>query len=509
MECETELMIEDEGMFVSIEVGNVGVRILVDTGANVTIVPVRIFGQICRIHPYCLAPVTSRVRLADGRGLPVRGKVTLPLVIGGHTYHHPVWVAEVEGDGILGSDFLSAYSCQINLQKKRFSVNPGSQGKEACGASQPQVHSAVSKDCCRVLLDRDWDIEPISEVVLPGVLEGPGEGTVGCVEPDQEGPHPEVLVARTVVKLGQGHVPVRMVNLGDEKIVLRKGTMVGHCSPVNEIVEFDSESKAQAICQRVTRTNTGERPGIPKHLQGLWEESMEDLTGTQRDQLASVLSECSEAFAETDDDLGRTNLIQHTIEIGNARPIKQRPRRLPPKRQQELEEHVDKLLELGAVEPSVSPWASPIVAVTKKDGTTRFCVDYRELNKVTEKDAYPIPYAASALESLGGNTYFCTLDLLSGYHQVEVAEHDRPKTSFCTSSRTLQYTVLPFGLCNGTSTFGRLMEMVLTRLQPSICLSYLDDIIIFGADFETTLQRLQMVLIRLKQAGLKLKPRKC
>ena len=176
--------------------GGVEMRILVDTGANVTIVPARIFGQISRIHPYCLTPVTSNVKLADGHSLSVRGKVTLPLIIGGRTFHHPVWVAEVEGDGILGSDFLSTYSCQIDLDKRSFSVNPGSPGDPTQRDSQPQVHSACNAKCYRVVLDQDWDIEPQTEVILPGCIEGLKEEMLCCVEPDQKrGLHPDLLLA--------------------------------------------------------------------------------------------------------------------------------------------------------------------------------------------------------------------------------------------------------------------------------------------------------------------------
>jgi hypothetical protein len=161
------------------------------------------------------------------------------------------------------------------------------------------------------------------------------------------------------------------------------------------------------------------------------------------------------------------------------------------------------------IEESSSPWSSPIVLVKKKDGSTRFCVDYRRLNSVTRKDAYPLPRMEDILDSLSGATAFSTIDMASGYWQCEVAESDREKTAFTTGDGLYQFKVLPFGLCNGPSTFQRLMDLVLSGAQWKSCLVYLDDVIIFGRDFREHIERLTDVLVRLRKAGLKVKPEKC
>ena len=116
------------------------------------------------------------------------------------------------------------------------------------------------------------------------------------------------------------------------------------------------------------------------------------------------------------------------------------------------------MLKCGVIEPAFSPWASPIVLVRKKDGTTRFCVDYRRLNSATLKDSYPLPRINGSIDALSDSCWFSTLDLASGYWQVEVEERDRPKTAFTTGSGLNQFTVMPFGLCNAPATFERLME---------------------------------------------------
>ncbi|GFW14943.1 retrovirus-related Pol polyprotein from transposon 17.6 [Trichonephila clavipes] len=161
------------------------------------------------------------------------------------------------------------------------------------------------------------------------------------------------------------------------------------------------------------------------------------------------------------------------------------------------------------IEPSSSPWAPPIVLVRKKDGSTRFCVDYRRLNDVTKKDSYPLLSIDDTLDTLASNTWFSTLDLKSGYWQVELHPDDKAKTAFTTGQGLWQFKVMPFGLCNASATFERLMETALGGLSYEACLVYLDGIIIVGRSFEEHLKNIRRVLQKLKEANLKLSPSKC
>ena len=143
----------------------------------------------------------------------------------------------------------------------------------------------------------------------------------------------------------------------------------------------------------------------------------------------------------------------------------------------------------------------------KKDGTYRFCVDYRSLNKATIQDAHPKP--GVSFDQLPGSQWFSTLDLMSRYWQVEMDPKDKPKTAFVCQEGLFQFNLMPFGLRNAPSTFKRLMESVLSSLQYQTCLIYLDDEIVYSKSFLEGMARLQEVLQRFRKAGLKLKAKKC
>ena len=245
---------------------------------------------------------------------------------------------------------------------------------------------------------------------------------------------------------------------------------------------------------------------MPEHLKDLYSRSTEGLNAAQQRQLPKLLLEFQDIFSKGPQDLGKTGLAKHEINTSDAVPLRQHPKRLPLAQREEAFKAVEDMQKQGIIEPSVSPWASPVVLVKKKDGSTRFCEDYRKLNDLTKKDSYPLPRIDSTLDELAGSTWFSTLDLKSGYWQVEVEEKDREKTAFSVGNGLWQYNVMAFGLCNVPATFERLMENVFGDLR---CLIYLDDVIVHASTFERELERLRLVLSRLRAANLKLNPKKC
>ncbi|GFT37120.1 retrovirus-related Pol polyprotein from transposon 17.6 [Trichonephila clavipes] len=234
-----------------------------------------------------------------------------------------------------------------------------------------------------------------------------------------------------------------------------------------------------------------------------------ELSPEQKSSAERLFQEFEDVFSRNSSDIGHTTVTQHRIDTADHPPIKQHPRRLPFAKQEEAGTLLREMQENDIIEPSSSPWASPIVLVRKKDGSTRFCVDYRKLNDVTKKDRYPLPRIDDTLDTLSGHKWFSTLDLKSGYWQVEIHPEDREKTAFTSGQGLWQFKVMPFGLCNAPATFERLMETVLKGLTFEACLIYLDDVIIGGRTFEEHLQNIRKVLSKLRDANLKLNPSKC
>ncbi|KRX48538.1 Transposon Ty3-I Gag-Pol polyprotein [Trichinella murrelli] len=172
--------------------------------------------------------------------------------------------------------------------------------------------------------------------------------------------------------------------------------------------------------------------------------SEQDSSGKHRSALAAILREFADVLSTSDEGLGRTSVVRHAIHTGDAKPVRCSPRRIPYHQRAQVEALLDEMLRRDVVEPSSSPWASPIVLVKKKDGSCRFCVNYRQLNNLTRKDAHPLLRIDDTLDALAGAQWFSTLDLVSGYWQVEVEQQDREKTAFTTPFGLYQFKVMPF-----------------------------------------------------------------
>ena len=231
-----------------------------------------------------------------------------------------------------------------------------------------------------------------------------------------------------------------------------------------------------------------------------------ELTEGQRLRLDALVREY---FASMDGTLGTVTTVEHEI-VTDSPPIRLRYYPVSPVKQQIIDEELRSLLAQGVIEPSRSAWSSPILLVPKKDGSYRFCVDYRRLNGVTKRDAYPLPYISSILDRLRGAKYLSSLDIKSAYWQVPVAEASREYTAFTVPGRGLfQFRRMPMGLTNAPATWQRLIDRVLgADLEPYV-LVYLDDIVIVSPDFETHLDLLAKVMQRLRDAGLTVSEEKC
>ena len=207
---------------------------------------------------------------------------------------------------------------------------------------------------------------------------------------------------------------------------------------------------------------------------------------------------------------GPANVETHYIEtFPDSRPIRVKPSRMFNYARAAIDAQLNRGTSADQLEPSTGPWAARVVIVKKKDGSPRFCVDYRGLNKVTIKDVYPLPRIDDTLDRLQGAKFFSSLDLASGYWQVPVHPKHRYKTAFITHRGLFQFKVMPFGLCNAPATFQRMIDMLLTGFIWEFVMAYLDDIIIYSANFNQHLEHLQLVFDKMNNVHLLFKLSKC
>ena len=205
-----------------------------------------------------------------------------------------------------------------------------------------------------------------------------------------------------------------------------------------------------------------------------------------------------------------TDMAEHVIELLDTEPFKERFWRIAPLLVEEVREHIQEMLDGGAICPSQSPWCNAVVLVRKKDGGLRFNIDFRPLNSQTKKDAYPLPRMQETMESMEGARFFSTMDLKSGFWQVKMARDSQQYTAFTVGSMGVyEFLRMPYGLCNAPATFQRLMQNCLGELNLTYALIYLDDVIVFFRTEEEHLHHLRVIFASFLEHGLKLKPSKC
>ena len=235
----------------------------------------------------------------------------------------------------------------------------------------------------------------------------------------------------------------------------------------------------------------------------------ENLAPSDHAEALALLEEYADLFSEGPHDFGLLKGTSHHLELEDSRPFRSQPYQKSKVEEAQVAIELRQLLDAGLLQPSKSPWASPLLLLRKKDGGHRVVMDYRRLNSITKKDSYPLPRIDDSLRVLGGSKYFSAMDLASGYWQVDLSPEDREKCALISSEGLFEPTRMPQGLCNAPATFQRAMDNILGDLKMSCVLVYLDDITVFSRTFHEHLTHLRLVFDRLRNAGLKLKPAKC
>ena len=285
-------------------------------------------------------------------------------------------------------------------------------------------------------------------------------------------------------------IPVHIVNMSNKAITIPENCVLGQIAPVRIVC---NSSVSVVPSQQI------EEAFPLLHL----EEH-------ERRLVHQCLERHRNVFSWGDFDLGHCDRYLHRIKLTDETPFRERYRRIPPAMVSEVRDHIQQMLDSGVIRESSSPYSSASVFVRKSDGSLRFCVDFRRLNARTIRDSHHLPRIDDTFDQLAGSSWYSNLDLKSGYWQCSMHPDDIKYTGFsCGNLGFYEYTKLPMGLVNSAATFQRLMESVMGSLNLQICLLYLDDVIVYSDSFDSHVTRLDIVLTKLEEAGLKLKPSKC
>ena len=233
-----------------------------------------------------------------------------------------------------------------------------------------------------------------------------------------------------------------------------------------------------------------------------------DVPEQYRSKIEKLVLINQDLFASKDSELVHTDTIKMQIDIGNNVPIKMKPYRAPIKNREVIDKAINEMLDADVIKRSRSPWSFPVVIVDKKDGSKRFCVDFRKLNQITKKKLLSLPLIDDILALLGEAKFFTSLDLKSGYWQVAMDEKDKEKTAFACHKGLFEFNVMPFGISNAPAVFQELMSVVLQGCN-NFATAYLDDIKVFSSTLEEHLEHLSIIFGKLRQHNLKLKLKKC
>ena len=326
---------------------------------------------------------------------------------------------------------------------------------------------------------------------------------VNIVTEPREGLDEYTVPSYSYMRPGSKRAGVALLNLSNKLVVLKKGTIVATVKAGNKIPPMlapkPHKGKEPVSDKLPEKTPTW----IEKLFSKLDLSGMESWSHNQQQQMRKVFEEYHHLFAFEDLELGKTDLVKHVIKLDNPQPFRECYCRIPPHQYEEVRQHLKEMVEIGAIRKSQSPWASAVVLVRKKTGELRFCIDLRKLNAQTVKDAQTLPQIEDSLDSLGGAVVFTSLDLKSGYWQVELDEDSIPLTAFTVGPLGFYECLrMPFGLTNALATFQRLMKNCLGDLHLNWCIIYLDNIIVYSKIPEEHIKLLTGIFEKLSKAGL-------
>jgi hypothetical protein len=391
-----------------------------------------------------------------GRGMQIYTFIVGPvnIQIGSKFYKTKLCVAPIGDDMLPGLNCMVTYNVTVDMGRSKFII----------GGNEFHLNSDINSIIlvvARVSIPQGTVIPPNTVVHVNGQLDTEMENYIveqcNCALP--------VLVSRCYYK-DQDQPRLCLANTIYRSFTIKRDTIVAISETVTEI---QPEVEVQTV-----RTTTDDKiqEELPDKVETLWQNSSEYLNQDERVQLRQLLHKYRDIFSKDEFDIGKCQGVEHTIDTGEAQPIKQRMRRTPLHFVNDENEQLMKMLQAGVIEPSISECASPPVLIRKSDGKVRYAIDYRKLNSVTKKDVYPLPLIEDCLDTLSGKERFSKLDANNAYYQMSVKSEHRPKTAFITKYGLFHFTRMSFGLCKAPSTYARAMDLVLRGLNWQIVLAF-------------------------------------
>ncbi|TKR72015.1 hypothetical protein L596_019538 [Steinernema carpocapsae] len=501
-------------------VNNQHCRGLADTGSTISVLSQGLWSRIAE-ETDKLVPTGEHCLGANGLPLKIIGETTVPVSFNDvHLTDIRFRIApdSLGSDMLIGTDVLDLIGIELydrNTQKRlplpSLSRDPGN--KKNTSKNQPirVLKTTIVRPNGSVDIPVDFEKDPTTLYVME-----PPKTWNDCYR------IPSVLVEGGT----ESNLFWTVQNTSDAAVVISEGTQLGAASAVTEVIGEHDASKRAPMINQILSEDDDEDSDLPFTMYECEQANLSPddrfaelkrqvagqfgkLNDEQKREIFELISSYPDTFAIGDHELTQTDLVTHKIETSACVPIKSKSRPIPYAVREKVVEMIHDYLRQGIIRKSHSSWASPIVLVRKKDGAIRMCVDYRKLNSVTIKDAFPIPKINDLLMSFSNKKYFSTFDLHSGYWQIRMEGDSIEKTAFTTPVGLYEFTVMLFGLTNAVATFQRFIESLFDDLLHNFVYVYVDDILVASETWEDHKNHVAEVLKRIKRAGLRLKAKKC
>ena len=512
-------------IFIRALINNVHRHIVLDTGSGTTIIHLNFLKQIQHDG---FRSIPSSYSSANCTTLAIIGEVDLNIKINNILTTVTAAVATcLVTDLLLGIDWINMHVRSLDITNQTLTIHD-THGQ--C-TTTPLIRQLNSSTTSSVTLINSVTIPKYSTCTVPVQIPSINNTTV-IFKPSSQLNSKPLFIPDSLINIKNYQSIISITNQTDHPYTVPRNTCLGNVSsspfictmsssfsPACQSSSHTSDSQSTPtyscyVCREVFLTNNDLHRHLrdkcyPAELRHHINTLTSHTTGsTHRTQIQNLLWQYGKLF-----DIRHSSKINFTLEnaidTGQHRPIYTPPYRRSPKDHEILTEQTQKLLHRDIIEPSTSPWCSPVVLVKKKDGDTRFCVDYRKLNDITVKDSFPLPRIDDIFDQLSQSIYFTKLDFKNGYFQIPLAPTDRPKTAFSTRDNHYQFTVLPQGVKNGPPTFQRIVNQILGPARWKYCLAYIDDVLIFSKTLHDHILHLNEVFHLLHSFNFRLSVEKC